>query len=206
MNIAIIGSGNVGLALAKGLGKTSHNVYLGVRDQQSAKAIHAKQVLGNVPVLAISDACKNAEVIIITTPADSVVALIPYLGNVSGKVIIDATNSIRTKPEPYQTAFHAMVGLTTNAEIVKCFNSTGFENMTNPIYNDMGLDMFCAGNSLKAKQVAIQLSKEIGFENCYDFGGDDKVELLEKFALSWINLAIMQGLGRNIAFKVIKRN
>ncbi len=35
--------------------------------------------------------------------------------------------------------------------------------------------------------------------------GDDKVELLEKFALSWINLAIMQGHGRDITFKMIRR-
>ena len=39
----------------------------------------------------------------------------------------------------------------------------------------------------------------------FDFGKSDKVELLEKFALSWINLAIMQGHGRNMAFRVVKR-
>lgn len=37
------------------------------------------------------------------------------------------------------------------------------------------------------------------------FSKGDKVELLEKFALSWINLAIFQGHGRNLAFKVIRR-
>ena len=56
-----------------------------------------------------------------------------------------------------------------------------------------------------AKQIASQLSKEAGFSECYDFGGDDKVELLEQFAFSWINLAIIQKHGRNIAFKVLKR-
>jgi hypothetical protein len=38
-----------------------------------------------------------------------------------------------------------------------------------------------------------------------NFGQFDKVELLEKFACSGINLAIMQGHGRNMAFKVLKR-
>jgi len=52
---------------------------------------------------------------------------------------------------------------------------------------------------------AEQLANDIGFGKCYDFGGDDKVELLEKFALSWINIAIMQGHGRNLAFKLLKR-
>jgi len=45
----------------------------------------------------------------------------------------------------------------------------------------------------------------LGFEQCYDFGGDDRFELIEQFAFSWINLAVMQGQGRNIAFKILKR-
>ena len=65
--------------------------------------------------------------------------------------------------------------------------------------------MFVAGNSDKGKAMTIQLAKDAGFGECYDFGGDDKVALLEQFALSWINLAIMQGHGRGIAFKVVKR-
>ena len=77
--------------------------------------------------------------------------------------------------------------------------------MENPKYGDIAIDMFAAGSSVKAKEVAKKLSLDAGFAECYDFGGDDKVELLEQFALSWINLAIMQKLGRNIAFKVLKR-
>jgi predicted dinucleotide-binding enzyme len=77
--------------------------------------------------------------------------------------------------------------------------------MLNPNYNGVAIDMFMAGDSEKAKSVATQLSLDAGFGSCIDFGKSDKVELLEKFALSWINLAIMQGHGRNMAFKVLKR-
>ena len=69
--------------------------------------------------------------------------------------------------------------LIKSEKIVKCFNSTGFENMINPVYNGNGIDMFCVGNSKEAKDLASSLAKEIGFANCWDFGGDDKVELLE---------------------------
>lgn len=41
-------------------------------------------------------------------------------------------------------------------------------------------------------------------EACINFGKADKVELLEKFAISWMNLAILQGQGRNIAFKLLR--
>ncbi|MEL6846331.1 MAG: hypothetical protein AAFP02_24245 [Bacteroidota bacterium] len=69
----------------------------------------------------------------------------------------------------------------------------------------MVLTIGMAGDSAKAKSIATQLSTDVGFAHCYDFGGSDKVELLEQFALSWINLAIMQGMGRGIGCKLLRR-
>lgn len=203
--IAIIGSGNVGSALGKGWLKAGHVVVFGVRDPHSSKTQKALALIPEAKVKSVHEASKNAEVIVITTPPEAVLELIPQLGDVSDKVIIDTTNSIRTRPVPYATAYDAIKEITKAQDVVKCFNSTGFENMLTPIYHGEGIDMFSAGDSKKAKKVAEQLAKDIGFSVCYDFGGDDKVELLEKFALSWINIAIMQGHGRNLAFKLVKR-
>jgi hypothetical protein len=206
MKISIIGSGNVGSALAQGLIKSGHQVSFGVRDASSTKSEKANVLVAGASFQSIEDAVKSAEVIIITTPPEVVLTLIPQLADIREKIIIDATNSVRTRPEPYATAFHAIKELTKSEKVIKCFNSTGFENMTNPIYPNFGaIDMFCAGNDKESKSIVQQLAKDIGFGECWDFGGDDKVELLEKFALSWINLAIMQGYGRNLALKVIKR-
>ena len=203
--IAIIGAGNVGSALGKGWLKAGHKVVFGVRDPQSAKTKKAMSLIPGAKTQAISDAATNAEVVVITTPPEAVLELIPFLGDLTDKVIIDTTNSVRTRPEPFATAYHAIKEITKAQDIVKCFNSTGYENMSDPNYHGEGIDMFAAGNSARAKQVAEQLAKDLGFATCYDFGGDDKVELLEKFALSWINLALMQGHGRNLAFKLLKR-
>jgi predicted dinucleotide-binding enzyme len=189
--IAIIGAGNVGSALGKGWLNAGHEVVFGVRDPLSAKTI--------------TEASINAEIVVITTPPEAVIELIPHLGDLTNKIVIDTTNSVRTRPEPYATAYQAIKEITKAQDIVKCFNSTGFENMLNPIYHGEGIDMFAAGDSVKAKKVAEQLANDLGFATCYDFGKDDKVELLEKFALSWINLAIMQGHGRNLAFKLLRR-
>lgn len=205
MKIAIIGSGNVGSALGKGWSLAGHSVVFGVRDAMSPKTKKALDLVPDAVIRSVKDAAQQAEVIVITTPPEAVPALVPELGDLAGKTIIDTTNSVRTRPEPYPTAFHALKSLTGSDLVVKCFNSTGFENMLNPIYHGTGIDMFVAGNNIEAKQVAETLAKDLGFETCYDFGGDDKVELLEKFALSWINLAIMQGHGRGLAFKLLKR-
>ena len=205
MKIGIIGSGNVGGALAQQLIKAGHFVLIGAKFPLSEKSIKLATNIGEDRFASVENTAKQSDIIIITTPPNAVLQLIPQLGDIEGKTIIDATNAVRIKPEGYPTAFHAIKAITKSESVVKCFNTTGFENMLDPIYKNEGIDMFCAGDNKEAKEIAQQLAKDIGFAACYDFGADDKVELLEQFALSWINLAIMQGHGRDIAFKVIRR-
>ncbi len=204
MNIAIIGTGNIGSALGKAWAKAGHKIYLGVRDTANFKG---KEMLSlpNIQVLSISEAVKHADAIMIAAVPQATADIVKAMGDVNGKIIIDAMNSVRVKPEGYSNTFEALTDLAKGAQIVKCFNSTGFENMSDPKYNDTAIDMFAAGDSKPAKELAKQLAKDAGFAECYDFGGNDKAALLEQFALVWINLAIMQGQGRNIAFKLLKR-
>jgi predicted dinucleotide-binding enzyme len=203
MKIAIIGTGNVGGALARNWAMHGHEILLGVRDAQHFKGAELLQN-PNTSAHTIESATQQAAVILVAIPPQFAENLALTFGDVSGKVIIDATNAVRFQPPNYPTAYHAFEAL-TKAEVAKCFNSTGFENMQNPDYGHTRLDMFMAGGSDRAKAVTAQLAKDAGFENCYDFGGSDRVELLEKFALSWINLAIFQGMGRDIGLKVVRR-
>lgn len=178
---------------------------MGAKFPLSEKSILLATKIGEDRFASIQNASKQSEVIIFTTPPEAVIPMIAELGDLTGKTLIDATNSIRTKAGNYPTAYHALKDITKLDTVVKCFNSTGFENMLHPKFHDTGIDMFCAGDNQEAKNIAEQLSLDIGFATCYNFGNDDKVELLEKLALCWINLAIMQGHGRDLAFKLIKR-
>ena len=205
MKIAIIGAGNVGGALTKSWAKAGHTIFLGLRDLNSNDAISLEKYSSNISSHTIEDAIKNSEVVLFSTPSEAAVEIAKQNPILKNKIIIDATNALFKKPEPYKTAFEGIKKETGCEDVVKCFNSTGFENMENPKYGDAAIDMFAAGSSAKAKEIAKRLSLDAGFAECYDFGGDDKVELLEQFAFSWINLAIMQKQGRNIAFKVLKR-
>lgn len=206
MKIAIIGTGNVGGALATKWAVKGHEIILGVRDTRQFKG---RSLLKNpnTRVEKIQTACHLANTILIAIPPQFVEPIIESLGKekLTGKTVIDATNAFRTRPDNYPTVYHAFRDL-TEAEVVKCFNSTGYENMLDPEYGELILDMFMAGSSNLAKADAKILALDAGFENCYDFGGEDRVGLLEKFALSWINLAIFQGLGRDMGIKVLFRN
>ena len=205
MNITIIGSGNVGSALAQGWTRAGHEITLGVRDKLNFKGSQLSDHR-NIAIDTIPAAVSKSEVIVIAAVPQAVFSIVEAMGDVSSKIIIDTMNSVRVKPEPYSNTTEALMQLTTCKDIVKCFNTTGAENMANPMYPMGAADMFYAGDSDQAKKIAAQLAMDLGFESVYNFGGSDKFVLLENFALSWINLAIMQGYGRGIAFKVMKRN
>lgn len=204
MNIAIIGSGNVGGALAQQWMKAGHTVTIGAKFPLSDKNIKLSKQIGEEKFVSVEKAVELSEVILLAIPPIAIFEVMEQMGDLSNKVVIDASNSVMKGPDPYKTVFHCLLDK-TNGEIVKCFNSTGYENILNPIYDGQGIDMFMAGDSEKAKAVAKQLALDCGFGSCIDFGKSDKVELLEKFALSWINLAIIQGQGRNMAFRVVRR-
>ncbi len=198
MKIAIIGGGHVGSALAKGLSRAGHTVLVGARNPESPAIKSLVQDFQNITAHPINEAAEKAEVLIITTPPAAILNLALQLEKVNEKIIIDATNSVFNKPSHYQNGSKALRELTGFGHVVKCFNSTGFENMENPRYGKIAIDMFTAGNSDRGKQIASQLARDIGFAECYDFGGDEQIPLLEQ-------LAIIQKAGRDIAFKILQR-
>jgi len=205
MNIAIIGTGNVGGALAFKWAEAGHKIHLGVRDEEDFKG---QQLLSipNILVDTVHGAVEKSEVVLLATPAMAAIQVAKSLGNTTGKVILDAMNIVRGKgPEGYSNTSEAILEHTETNDLAKCFNTTGYNNMIDTKYEDQYLDMFTCGNSEKAKSIARVLSTDAGFGECYDIGGNDKFMLIEQFAWFWINLAMVQGLGREIGFKLLKR-
>ncbi|WKN45669.1 NADPH-dependent F420 reductase [Tunicatimonas pelagia] len=154
----------------------------------------------------VAEAVAKSEVILLATPAPAAVEVAQSLGDTSGKVIIDAMNIVMERgSKGYSNTADAVLTNTQSEDVVKCFNNTGYNNMVNPEYKSVAGDMFTCGNSARGKKVAVQLAKDTGFAECYDIGGNDKFELTEQFAWFWINLAMVQGQGREIGFKLLKR-
>ena len=205
MKIAIISHGNVGGALAKRWAQAGHLCVIGARDPRSDKVINLIQGNNGVSATEVKHCVRGAGAILFATPPDAIPGIAEEIGDVSNSIIIDATNSVGKKPKGYDNGYEALKALTNAKSVVKCFNTTGFENMENPDYDGVKADMFMAGGNKEAKALAEQLAKDIGFGEVYDFGGDDKVPLIESFAIAWINLAIMQKYGRGMAFKVLRR-
>lgn len=205
MKIAITGTGNVGATLAAKWAAAGHTIILGVRDTENFKGKHLLDIPG-VTITSVSEAVAAADVILMATPAMYAVEIAQSLGNTEGKIIIDTMNIVMGRgPEGYNNTSQAILEHTQTRDVVKCFNSTGFGNMANPQYSDTALDMFVAGDSIRGKEVATKLALDAGFARCFDIGGNNNFTLLEQFAMFWINLAMFQGMGREIGFKLMTR-
>jgi predicted dinucleotide-binding enzyme len=205
MNIAIIGTGNVGGALATKWAAAGHRIFLGVRDTSHFKGMTLLSN-PNTEVHLVAEAVAASEVILLSTPALHAVEVAQSLGDTSGKFIIDTMNIVMGRgPQGFGNTSDAILAHTQSRDVVKCFNTTGYNNMADPIYGAMAIDLFVAGDSERGKAAAIRLARDAGFAECYDIGGNDRFALMEQFAFFWINLAMFRGLGREIGFKLMKR-
>ena len=205
MHIAIIGTGNVGAALATKWAAKGHTILLGVRNTQQFKGKELLDIEG-IQVTSIAEAVQQSTVVLLSTPAPAAIEVAKSLGDTTGKIIIYAMNIIMGKgPEGYRNTTDAILDHTSTRDVVKCFNTTGFNNMANPVYGTEAIDMFVAGDSVTGKAAATTLAKDAGFAECYDVGGNEQFELMEQFAWFWINLALFKGQGREIGFKLLKR-
>lgn len=76
--------------------------------------------------------------------------------------------------------------------------------MENSRYPEGAPAMFYCGDDASAKKAAAQLASDLGFEPV-DAGGLTSARLLEPLAMLWIHLAYGQGVGRDFAFRIMRR-
>jgi predicted dinucleotide-binding enzyme len=82
-------------------------------------------------------------------------------------------------------------------------NQIGANRMDAPKFTQGTPVMFVCGDGDK-KAVVIQLVRELGFDTV-DAGGLQIARLLEPYAMLWIHLALVQGLGRDIGFALLRK-
>jgi hypothetical protein len=206
LKVAVIGTGNVGATLALALKSVGHDVVPGVRSTKSFSHMAELLAAGMEPAM-IEDAVAGSDVVILAVPAPAAADAARNLGDTSGKVIIDAMNIVGgSGPEGYTNTGQAILDHTKSRDVVKCFNTTGYENMKNPVYSTGPIDMFMAGDSKKGKGIAAKLAQDIGFGKVFDLGGNDKFDLIEQLANVWIDLAIFQDYGMDLAIRIVKRS
>ena len=209
MKVAVIGAGNVGSTLGRRWAELGHEVTFGLRhgpDEELRKLVDASG--GRIRTASVRDAAQGADVVVLATPWGAVKDTLKNAGPLDGKVLLDATNplaaglTLDVGPNG-ESGAERIAALAPGARVVKVFNTTGNNNMANPIYGGEPTVMFCAGDDAAAKDVAKRLASDLGFD-AIDAGPLVRARQLENLAMLWITLA-MRGMGREIAFKLVRR-
>ena len=209
MRIGIIGAGNVGGTLGRAWA-TGHDIMFGVPDPTAPKMLELLKTTGSkAKAGTVAEAAAHGEVVVFATPWAATQDAVRKAGDMTGKVILDCTNPLKEDLSGLvvgQTTSGAeqVAGWASSKRVVKIFNTTGFENMAQPSYDGTAITMFFAGDDPGAKAVAAQLAQEMGFDPV-DAGPLANARFLEPLAYLWIYLAIKQGHGTGIAYKLIHR-
>ncbi|HKN97483.1 MAG TPA: NAD(P)-binding domain-containing protein [Pseudonocardiaceae bacterium] len=162
MRVAVIGSGRIGGGLARLLVRAGHTVFV-------ANSRGPESLAGLVSLLGPSasarsavDAARSAQVVVLAVPASVAGDLFPA-DAVTGKILVDATNQVRSGGSP--TSSERLAARYPNASVVKSLNTMRHDVLVAAAgrTGQPPLAHFVASDDEDAKQTVASLVESLGF-------------------------------------------
>jgi predicted dinucleotide-binding enzyme len=195
MDIAVIGAGNVGRALARGWAQARHRVWMGMRtppEGDDASAVAAGEA---IITTGVEDAIAAAEVVVYAIPGTAMPeTLAAHLPLLSGRTVVDATNPSASSE---RTAGAAGV------PVIRAFNSVGWENFTASEIAGVRPDLVFAAPDGTPRQIAERLIGDLGPRPVWAGADEAAYRAVDGLATLWFALAFGRGMGRRLAFRVL---
>jgi 8-hydroxy-5-deazaflavin:NADPH oxidoreductase len=186
--IAIIGKGNVGSALERGLQRAEYDVRSTGKENVRETAAWGEVVILAVPFGAAKDA--------VQTMGDAV----------DGKVLVDATNALDENMGlaiGFTTSgAEELQKLTPSAKVVKAFNTVFAQHMDSGRVGGETLTVLAASDDDDAKNTVLEMAKAIGFD-AVNAGPLQNARSLEALGFLNIGLGYVVGHGVNSGFRYI---
>jgi predicted dinucleotide-binding enzyme len=187
MRIAVIGRGNIGGTLGGKWADAGHDVVYGVRDPRAGDEARPEDVVS------------GAEVVVLAVPGAAAKGVVAGLRNaLAGKVVVDATNDVAGGGR-----LHALDELGDGALPVRAFNTLGWENFADPVVAGTRVDLLFGAQDGRAREVAERLIRDVGLEPVW-VGGPEVFDIVDGVTRLWFTLVFQRGLGRRLAFKVLR--
>jgi 8-hydroxy-5-deazaflavin:NADPH oxidoreductase len=211
--VGILGSGNVGLALARGFSSHGYRVMIG--SGTGAKRDELRTSLGKeIDVGTFTEAASFGELLVLAVKGmvaeQALVAA--DVTNLAGKTVMDTTNPIADQPPTngviaYYTShdeslMERLQRKVPAAHFVKAFSCVGAGLMVNPDFNGLKPTMFICGNDEGAKAEVKQILQQFGWDN-EDMGGVEAARAIEPLAMLWCIPGFRENRW-NHAFKLLK--
>jgi hypothetical protein len=198
MKVTLIGSGNMGSALATQISKAGHTLVITGRNADKAKEL-ARTTGAVFKDKAPAD---GADVVVVATAYPDAVVALRSAGDLKGKVIVDITNPLTadytgltighstSAAEEIQKAF-------PGAKVVKAFNTVFAQVVAGgPKLTGATVPVYFAGDDAAAKESVKSLIQSMGFAPV-DAGGLRNARYLEP--LAGLNIYFGYGAGRGTA-------
>jgi predicted dinucleotide-binding enzyme len=182
MNIAVIGTGNIGRTLGEALAAAGHAVRYGSR----------------TPAGSVREALDGADAVIVGIPGHSVADFArDHADELAGKVVIDAANKFGDGPAHSAAEFAAHAPA---ARYARAFNTLGWENFAEPVFDGVVADLLYSADEAD-REIVERLIRDVGLNPV--FLGAGQHDLLDQVLKLWFTLVTTQRRGRHLAFKVL---
>jgi len=210
VTLGVLGTGNVGSTLGRRFAELGHDVIYGSRDPASRRVA---ELLDGHPGSARAEtwaACASAaDMLLLAVPWAAVESVLAGVGDLGGRILIDATNPLRADLSGLAVAGDDSGGetvarLARGARVVKAFNTVGTSVMANPCFGERRALLTVAGDDDDARAAVVELAAALGFE-AVDFGPLAHARYAEAMAMGWIFLAFQRGFGTDFAMTIARR-
>jgi predicted dinucleotide-binding enzyme len=200
MNIAVLGTGMVGNAIASKLVSLGHDVRMGARTSGNEKAVAwAKQAGARASTGTFAEAAAFGELVFnCTNGAGSLEALeAAGAGNLRGKILVDVANPLEFGKGMPPTLFvsnddslaERIQRMFPETKVVKALNTINADIMVNPARLGGDSDVFVSGNDVGAKgRVTEILRGWLGWKSVIDLGDITTARGTEAYVLLWVRL------------------
>ncbi|GAA2141385.1 NAD(P)-binding domain-containing protein [Nocardioides koreensis] len=225
MNIAVLGTGMVGQAIAGRLHELGHSVVVGTRDPASTLARTEPDGMGNPPFAAwhgdhqgvalatFADAAAGAELVVNASNGNVALEVLRLAGaeNLAGKPLLDIANPLDFSAgfpptlfvkdsdslgEQVQRAF-------PEAKVVKTLNTLTASLMADPKSLGQSSTIFVSGDDAGAKATVVGLLESFGHDDVIDLGPLETARGTEMLLPIWLRL--MGALGTaQFNFKIVR--
>ena len=188
--IGIIGRGNVGSAIERGLGQTGYETRTTGRDPKE-----------------VAEVAAWAELIVLAVPYTQRQDAARAIGaGAQGKTVVDVTNALGEgmafSGSLQRSGAEELQGWVRGGRVVKAFNTVFAQHMDKGNVHGEPLTLFVAGDDGAAKQEVQSLGEAIGFESV-DAGPLEHARWLEALGYLNITLAYKAGLGGDGGFRYV---
>ena len=204
IKIVVLGAGNIGGTLGRKWVAAGHQVVFGVNNPSGEKARKLRSDLGDRAAIHTTGEAlaTNPDVVVLAIPGMAMDATIAqYADQLDGKIIIDTANKMGASTH---NSFAALQQHTPHSSIYRAFNTLGWENFANPVFDGTPADLFFCGTDGESRATVEQLISDIGLQPVY-LGGIQQAGVVDSLLGLWFALAVGRGKGRHLAFKMLTK-